>query len=335
MTRFVLRRVGILALQVWGVVSVVFVLIQLLPGDPRYLLVGSNATPEALATLSKHLGLDQPIYVRYVKYMQSVAHGDLGTSAYTSTPVLDELLIRFPATLELVTFAFIVAMLIAIPLGVLSAVAKRARIFRRITFVYGMVAGALPDFWWGLMMIGMFFVYLKVAPPPLGRISVDLSPPHSITKIYTVDALLTGNWSAFKSAFGQLIMPGVTLAFVYAGATLKMTRTQMMEMIDSDFVRYAKATGMPQRRIHAYALRNALLPVVTLGGLTYGYMISGAVLIETIFAWGGVGQYAVQSVTNSDYYAVTGAVMAISIFALLVYMVMDILYAAIDPRIKY
>jgi peptide/nickel transport system permease protein len=330
---FVARRLLILLVQVWGVVTAVFILIQLLPGDPRYLLAGGLATPEQLAALNRELGLDQPVYVRYYKYVGNVVRGDLGKSWFTSASVLDELVRRFPATFELTTFAFILAFALAVPLGVVSAVSQKG-IFSRITFLYGMVAGALPEFWWALMLILVFFVILGVAPPPLGRVGILTGAPDTITGLYTLDSLLTGNLDAFKSAFGRLLLPGFTLAFVFGGAILKMTRTQMMEAMDSDYVRYARACGLPPRRLYAYALRNAFSPVLTLTGLTYGYLISGAVLVETIFSWGGLGQFAVQSIVNSDYFAVTGAVMAVALFALLVYVVMDILATLIDPRIK-
>jgi peptide/nickel transport system permease protein len=331
--RFVLRRLGILLIQVWGIVTIVFVLIQLLPGDPTYLLAGGLASDETRAALVQSLGLDQPIHVRYVRYLGNVLQGDLGRSYFTSTPVLDEVLRRFTATFELITFAFVIAIAVAVPLGILSAV-SRGRLFKRIPFVYGMVAGALPEFWWGLMLILVFFVTLGIAPAPLGRIDVLIGAPTTITGIYTIDAVLTGNWVAFRSAFGHLILPGATLAFVYAAPLLKMTRTQTMEALDSDYVRYARACGMPVRRINRGALRNALLPVITLSGLVYGYLISAAVLVETVFSWGGLGSFAVESVVNSDYLAVAGCVMFVAIFALTVYVFMDVLQFLIDPRTR-
>jgi ABC-type dipeptide/oligopeptide/nickel transport system permease component len=333
--RFILRRIAILVVQVWGVVTVVFLLIQLLPGDPRYLLAGGLATPQTLAALTDDLGLDQPIHVRYIKYMGNVATGDLGKSWFTSTPVLEELKRRFPATLELVTFAFVAAVLLAVPLGVLSAVGKRKGIFSNIAFVYGMVAGALPEFWWALMMILLFFVTLGIAPAPLGRIDIGVAQPDQVTGLFLIDSLLDGNVEALGSAFAHLLLPGLTLAFVYGALIVKMTRTEMLQAIDSDFARYARACGMSERRVNRMALRNALLPIITLSGFTYGYLISGAVLVETVFSWGGLGQFAVQSVVSSDYFAVTGTVMAVAVFALVVYLLMDILYAVVDPRIRY
>jgi ABC-type dipeptide/oligopeptide/nickel transport system permease component len=331
--RFVVGRVGALAVQVWGVVTVVFVLIQLLPGDPTYLLAGGLASPETRAALVRNLGLDQPIYVRYIKYLDNILHGDLGVSYFTNTPVLDEVLRRASATIELVTLAFIVAVAVAVPLGVFTVVSRRG-FFRRISFVYGMVAGALPDFWWGLMLILVFYVGLGVAASPLGRIDIVPGPPEHVTGIYTLDALLTGNVSAFLSALGHLALPVLTLTFVYAGPLMKMTRTQMMEAMNSDYVRYAQACGLTPYQVYRGSLKNALLPVITISGLVYGYLMSGAVLVESVFSWGGLGQFAVQSVQRSDYLAVAGTVMFIAIFALTVYVLVDILCGIVDPRTR-
>ncbi|MBK5283214.1 MAG: ABC transporter permease [Nitrospiraceae bacterium] len=296
-----------------------------------YLLAGGLASSATRQAIVDDLGLDQPIYVRYLKYLNNVAHGDLGDSYFTSKPVLGEVLQRFAATFELITFAFVLALLIAIPLGVMAAVSDR-RILRRIPFVYGMVAGALPEFWWGLMLILIFFVFLGVAPAPLGRVDAFSVPDDSITGIYTLDGILTWDPQLFLSALTHLVLPGVTLAFVYAAPLLKMTRTQMLDAMESDYARYALACGLPRYRQHRGAMRNALLPVITLSGLVYGYLISAAVLVESVFSWGGLGQFAVASVVNSDYLAVAGTVMFVAIFALTVYVLMDILHGLIDPR---
>lgn len=332
-SRFVLRRLGILVVQVWGIVTIVFILIQLLPGDPTYLLAGGLASDATREALVESLGLDQPLMIRYGRYLTNVFHGDLGHSYFTSKPVLEEVLRRFTATFELISFAFIIAISVAVPLGILSVVSRK-RAFKRIPFLYGMVAGALPEFWWGLMLILVFFVTLGIAPAPIGRIDVLIGPPTKLTGIYTLDALATGNWEAFRSAFAHLILPGMTLAFVYAAPLLKMTRTQMLEAVGSDYVRYARASGMSTRQVHRGAMRSALLPVITLSGLVYGYLISAAVLVETVFSWGGLGHFAVESVVNSDYLAVAGSVMFVAIFALTVYVLMDILHFLIDPRTR-
>jgi len=329
--RFILRRLGLLVLQVWGIVTTVFILIQLLPGDPTYLLGGEFSTPSTRASIAQDLGLDQPIYVRYFKYMENVLHGDLGTSYFTGKPILEEVLRHFTATFELVTFAFIVAVGLGIPLGIWSAVSRKG-FLKNIPTAYGMVAGALPEFWWALMSILILYVILGFAPAPIGRIDVSVDPPHTITGLYTLDALMTGNVSAFASSLAHLVLPGLTLAFVNAAPIVKVTRTQMLEVMSSGFVRYAQACGMKRGRIYRDALKNALLPVITYSGLVYGFLISGAVLVETVFSWGGLGQFAVSSVVNSDYLAVAGSVMFIASFALTVYVLMDILQAVVDPR---
>jgi peptide/nickel transport system permease protein len=333
--RFIAKRVAVLPIQVLGLVSVLFIILQLLPGDPRYLILGSDATPQALVSVTRQLGLNLPIWERYLHFLGNLLRGNLGTSTFTHTPVLSAIVSRFPATFELVTCAFIIGIAVAVPMGVLAAVRRRGKILRGATFSYGMAAGALPDFWWGLVLIAIFYVWLHLVPPPVGRLGITDTPPHSISGLFTVDSLLEGNPGDFGSAFTHLLLPGVTLAFVYSSAILKMTRSQMLEMMSSDFVRYAQACGLPRKRIYWYALRNALLPVVTIAGLAYGSTLSGAVLIESLFSWGGLGQYAVEAVGNSDYYAVTGSVMAFATFALIVYMLMDILYVIIDPRIRY
>lgn len=329
--RFIARRLGLLLVQVWGIVTTVFILIQLLPGDPTYLLAGGLATPQMRVALASHLGLNSPIYVRYFKYMSNVLHGDLGTSFFTSKPVLEEVSRRFTATFELITVAFVLIIAIGVPLGIWSAVSKKG-LFRQLVTNYGMVAGALPDFWWALMLILVFFVILAVAPAPIGRIDIIPGPPQTITGLYSLDAILTGNVSAFESAVGHLILPVMTLVFINTAGVIKVTRTQMLEVMDSGFVRYAQACGMPLSRIYRDALRNALLPVITYAGLLYGFLASAAVLVETVFSWGGLGQFAVSSVVNSDYLAVAGCVMFIAIFALTVYVFMDILQTLIDPR---
>lgn len=332
-TRLVIRRAAILPLQLFGLVTVVFILIQLLPGDPRYLLAGPLATDQQLANLTVQLGLDQPIYVRYFRYVASLAQGDLGYSWYTGTPVTEELARRFPATLELVLAAFALILITAIPLGIASAISRHPVISKGV-FGYGMVAGSLPDFWWGLMMILIFFVALGWAPAPIGRLDLLVSPPERITGLYTVDSALTGNWAALGSSLGHLVLPASTLAFVYGGQIVKMTRTKVAQAMGSGTIRYAKASGWSDGQVQRSALRIGLLPVMTLSSLTLGYLIGGAVLIETVFSWGGLGQYAVQAIVSSDYFAVTGAVLATATFALIVYLVLDVLTLVADPRIR-
>jgi peptide/nickel transport system permease protein len=332
--RYVLRRLLLLVLQVLGVTTVVFFLIRLLPGDPAYMMAGPLATKEVIASVRHQLGLDRPIWDQYVVYLDRVAHGDLGRSWLTSSQVTQDILQRLPATLELITLGLILAFCIVLPLGMLSAL-RPGTIVDRVASAYGMLAGALPDFWWALFLVFLFFGRLRLFPPPMGRIGLLLSPPPRVTGFYTIDSIIAGDWPALWSALGHLALPTFTLAFVYGGPILKMVRSSMSQALLGNFVQYARASGLPGRIVARYALRNALLPVITMTGITYGYLIGGAVLIETIFAWGGVGQYAVQAITSSDYMAVSGVVLVMTVFSLLVYLAMDLLYLAVDPRIRY
>jgi peptide/nickel transport system permease protein len=331
---YVLRRLALLVPQVLGITTVVFVLVRLLPGNPAYLIAGSLATPEVIQSIHQQMGLDRPIWVQYGIYLGNVLRGDLGKSWLTSHQVTEDLLQRFPATLELITLALILAFAIALPLGMMTAL-RPGGLADRFASAYSMLAGAMPDFWWALVLIFVLFGKLQVVPAPLGRIDIAVPAPPQVTGMYLVDSLLAGNWEALGSSAAHIALPAFTLAFVYAGPILKMTRSTMEQVLLSNFVRYARGCGLPGSVVTRYALRNALLPVITMTGITYGYLLGGAVLIEQMFAWGGLGQYAVQAITGSDYMAVSGMVLATTIFSLLVYLVVDLAYLAVDPRIRY
>jgi peptide/nickel transport system permease protein len=331
---YVIRRLLLLVPQVLGVTTVVFFLVRLLPGDPAYMIAGSLATKEVIASVRQQLGLDLPLWDQYIIYLNRVAHGDLGRSWLTSSQVTDDILQRLPATLELITLALVLAFCIALPLGMLTAL-RPGTIIDRIASAYGMLAGAMPDFWWALFLVFILFGKLQLVPAPIGRIDMALLPPPQVTGLYTVDSIIAGDWLALCSSLSHLALPAFTLAFVYAGPILKMARSTMSQALLGNFVQYARASGLPGSIVARYALRNAMLPVITMTGITYGYLIGGAVLIEQIFAWGGLGQYAVQSITSSDYMAVSGVVLTTTVFSLLVYLAVDLLYLAVDPRIRY
>ncbi|MBV8397733.1 MAG: ABC transporter permease [Acetobacteraceae bacterium] len=331
---FVGRRLLFLTPQLLGIVLVSFLLVKSIPGDPAVLMLGPTATPEAIASLRSELGLDQSLPVQFVIYVRDLVHGDLGTSWQTTRPVLEDLLQRFPATLELVTLGLLVAVLIGIPLGLASAFREKGVIARVATF-YGLVAGAVPDFWLALVLIFVFYTLLPWAPAPLGRIDFSVIPPTPVTGVLTIDSLLAGDWDAFRSAAAHLVLPVLTLGLINAGPILKMTQSTMEKMLHSDFSRYEVLCGIPHRLVVRHALRNALPSVVTIISVLYGYLIGGAVLVEIVFSWGGAGQYAVQGVLNSDLYPVLGFVLFSAIFSLFVYLVVDLIYFAIDPRIGH
>jgi ABC-type dipeptide/oligopeptide/nickel transport system permease component len=328
------RRLLFVVPQLLGIVLVSFLLVKSIPGDPAILMLGPTATPEAITSLRSKLGLDHSLPVQFWIYLKHLVHGDLGTSWQTTRPVLEDLLQRFPATLELVTLGLFLAVLIGVPLGLASAF-KEKGIIAQIANFYGLGAGSLPGFWLALVLIFVFYTLLQWAPAPLGRIDLAVIPPPPVTGVLTIDSLLTGDWQAFRSACAHLVLPVVTLGLINAGPILKMTQATMEKMLQSDFSRYEVLCGMPHRRVVRHALRNALPSVVTIISVLYGFLIGGAVLIEMVFSWGGAGQYAVQGVLNSDLYPVLGFVLFSAIFSLFVYLAVDLIYLAIDPRISH
>jgi peptide/nickel transport system permease protein len=248
-------------------------------------------------------------------------------------PVTSDLAQRFPATLELITLSLLVALLIGMPLGVAGARNKRG-ILRKIADYYGLLAGALPDFWFALVLIFIFYTLLGVAPAPLGRMDFTVVPPPTITGSLLIDSVATGNWAAFRNAAGHLILPVLTLGIVNAGPILKMTQSTTERMLEADFSRYAEMCGLPRHVVVRHALRNALPSVITIVSVLYGFLIGGAVLVEIVFSWGGAGQYAVQGVLNADLNPVLGFVLYSAILSLIIYLVVDLLYFALDPRTR-
>ncbi len=319
--------------QLFAVSVIVFFLLRLLPGDPSYMLAGPYASPQRIQEVRRSLGLDQPIVSQYVHYLGRIAVGDFGKSLRTSQPVLTDIEQRLPATLELVVGAVLLSVVIGIPFGVAVA-AKKGGALERGLFFYGMLAGSLPDFWVGLLLILVFFYFLGWAPAPVGQLEFAVSMPDHVTGAYVVNSLLTGNWPALGSALGHIALPLATLVLVYMPLVLKTTRSAMEEMLNSGFVLQARASGLSRGMQLRYALRNALPPVVTVVGIEFWFLLGGAVLVETIFAWGGLGQYAVESVVNSDYAPLQAIVLITAIFTTLVFLTVDILYYLIDPRIN-
>jgi peptide/nickel transport system permease protein len=331
--RYAARRFVLLPVQLFIVSLIVFFLVRLLPGDPSYLLAGPYATVERVAEVRSGLGLDQPIYIQYFKYVERMFHGDFGNSWVTSQPVLADVQQRLPATLELILLAVIFSVLIGIPLGVYTAV-KKTGLVNKGVWVYGMMAGALPDFWFALIAIFVFFYLLGWLPGPIGRLDIIVSTPEHVTGMYSLDALLAGDWEAFRSAAGHLVLPVLTLVFIYMPLVLKNARSAMDDMLGSEFVLYARAAGLSRAMQMRYALRNAMPPVITVTGILTWFLLGGAVLVETVFAWGGLGQYAVQSVVNSDYAPLQAVVLLSAVFTMVVFLLVDLAYFVIDPRIK-
>jgi ABC-type dipeptide/oligopeptide/nickel transport system permease component len=331
--RYVTKRLLFIGPQLFGIVLVSFLLVKMIPGDPAVLMLGPFATQDQLTALRIDLGLQGGVLEQFWIYLQKLVQGDLGTSWQTTQPVVDDLLLRFPATLELITLSLLLALLIGIPLGVAAAHFKRS-IVRKFSDYYGLLAGALPDFWLGLVLIYLFYTLLGWTPPPLGRIDIALIPPPPITGFYVFDSLVAGDWPALSSSLGHLVLPVITLGIINAGPILKMTQSTMDRMLEADFIRYADMCGLPKTVVLRQALRNSLPAIVTIVSVLYGFLIGGAVLVEIVFSWGGAGQYAVQGVLNADINPVLGFVLFSAVLSLIIYLLVDLLYFAIDPRIR-
>lgn len=323
-------RLGLLALQVFGVVTLVFVLVRLLPGNPAFALAGPNATREGVHAIEQRLGLDHSIFVQYGDYLSALAHGNLGDAFSTGNPVMTDLRERVPATLTLITIA--VVLIAALTLALTAIIARWPKgIVARGASAYSFVAGALPDFWIGLALIFVVYTTFGIVPAPASQVDPLVAAP-VVTGSAILDAVVAGNSAAIGNALGHLVLPVLTLVLVYVGPVLRLTAQATAEGLNQDFVRFGRALGLGQATLAGYALRSALPVFVTVMGSTYGYLLGGAVLVEVIFSWGGVGQYAVEAITRSDYSALQGFVLVAGIFTALVYLALDGLYFLVNPR---
>ena len=321
-----------LLLVVAGVCVITFIISHLIPGDPARMLAGDRASEAIVQHIRQQLGLDQPLWVQFGRYVMALLHGDLGTSIRTGRPVLEEMRTFFPATLELACCALLLALLIGIPLGVLSAV-YRNRWLDHLVRLLAITGISTPAFWLGLGVIVLFYGHLQLLPGG-GRLDDWLDPPARITGFYTIDALLAGDSEVFFNALQHLILPSLTLAFVHLGIVARQIRGAMLEQLSEDYIRTARASGLPNRVIILrYALPNALIPSVTVLGLALGDLLYGAVLIETVFAWPGMGAWVVASIQALDFPAVMGFAVVVSFVYVLVNLAVDLIYLWIDPRI--
>jgi ABC-type dipeptide/oligopeptide/nickel transport system permease component len=297
------------------------------------MMLGPTASQQSLAALRDKMGLSKPLWQQFAYYIGDVLHGNLGTSWQTTRPVTEDLLQRFPATLELVTFGLLLAIAIGFPLGVAAARLQSGPV-RKFADYYGLLAGAMPDFWLALVLIYIFYTQLGWIAAPLGRIDLAVVPPKTITGSLVVDSLFTLNIDALFSSFGHLVLPVLTLGIINAGPILKMTQTMVARALSSEFVQYAEICGLPRRVVLRQAVRAALPAIVTIISVLYGFLIGGAVLVEIVFSWGGAGQYAVQGVLNADVNPVLGFVVFSAVLSLVVYLVVDLIYYALDPRTR-
>jgi peptide/nickel transport system permease protein len=331
---YLLKRVLLVVPTLFGVTVITFTLTYILPGNPALVKAGPLATPQHLAEMERRMGLDRPVVVQYWRYVSGVLRGDLGESATTGRPVTQDLLQRVPATLELTLASLVVALGIGIPLGVVAAV-KRDGWLDHLSRLLGVGGVAMPTFWTGLLVLYVFFYKLGLAPPPLGRLSADVTAPSAITGLYTIDALVTGNGAAFRSALAQLVLPALTLGFSVMAPLTRMVRATMLEVLESDYIKAAWASGLPRRTIvYGDALRNCLIPVITLVGVVFGFLMAGNVVVEIVFAWPGIGNYAVTSLMSKDSGPIQSFVLFVAVVYVLVNLAVDLAYGLVDPRIR-
>ena len=333
MLKYIVKRTLLAIPVMFGILTIVFMLMRVFAPNPAYLLLGQEATGERAAELTAYLGLDQPIIVQYGKFLLQCLQGDFGRSLFTKQPVISELALRLPATIELALMAVIISSFIGIVLGVISAV-KQYSILDYISQLGGLIGVSLPSFWLGLMLIIAFAVSLGWLPVS-GRFSFDYRPVH-VTGFMILDSIITGDWAALRSCFRYILLPSISIGISSAATIMRYTRSAMLETIRQDYIRTARAKGLRELRvIDKHALKNAMIPIVTVIGMQFGGLLGGAVLTETIFAWPGVGTYIVNGINNSDFAVVQGGCVLVALIAVCMNLIVDILYAYLDPRIRY
>ncbi len=334
MLMVILKRLLLAVPTLIGVVIVTFLLTRALPGDPAAYFAGPAATKQAIEQVRAQLGLDKSLPVQFVRYVNDLAHGDLGNSLTTGQPVATELRNRLPASAELTLLGLIISILIAVPLGIMAATNPGSVIDHscRVVTTAGV---SLPVFFTGLIFVYVFYYLLGWAPPPLGRLDIFFSAPRSITGFYLIDSLLTGKLDLFRAALAQLVLPALTLAIFSLAPIARMTRAAMLAALSSDFVRTARASGLtPYTVIVTYAFRNAMLPVITTLGMVFSFLLGANVLVEKVFAWPGIGSYAVEALLASDFAPVQGFVLTMAIMYVALNLIIDLLYGLIDPRVR-
>ena len=332
MLAYIIRRILILIPTLLGVSVIVFLMLHITPGDPAELLLGERSTVESLKAMREHLGLDKPLYVQYGMFLERLLQGDLGETIWTRQKVWIEVKQRFPATIELSVAAMTISCLFGMFFGIVSAT-KQYSIFDYLSMLGALVGVSMPIFWLGLVLMLIFSLHLGWLPVS-GRltIGVDLD---TITNFYILDAILTRNGVALRDALRHIILPAVTLSTIPMAIVARMTRSSMLDVLRQDYIKTAKAKGLSQSKvIFKHALRNALIPVVTTIGLQFGILLGGAILTETIFAWPGVGKWMYDAVSQRDYMVIQGGTLFIATIFVVINLVVDVLYAVINPRIS-
>lgn len=336
MGRYIARRLILMVVAAIGVTMISFVVAHTVPADPIVSNLGQIASqrPEIVKAFREKWGLDQPLYVQYLTFVRNLTRGELGTSINTRRAITKDLGLFLPATVELATTAVLFALVLGIPLGIFAAV-RRDGLVDHLARMVSLIGVSLPIFWLATVSLVLFYATLHWTVGP-GRLGPQIERPDYVTGMYTIDSLLAGDFETFRDAASHLLLPGLVLASSIMGLVTRVTRSSMLEVLSQDYTRTARAKGLGEMRVVAHhALRNALIPTVTVLGLAYGGLLSGAVMTETIFAWPGLGRYAFQSVRTNDFPAIMAVTFVIGIVYVLVNLVVDLLYGWLDPRIHY
>ena len=333
MLKLIFGRLAAALPNIIGVIIVTFLLTRALPGDPAAFFAGPAATQTAVEEVRKALGLDRSLPVQFGLYLRDLAKGDLGNSLSTGQPVVKEIITRLPASLELTLAGLLFAAVVAVPLGVLAATRPGSWIDHacRVVATAGV---SLPTFFTGLLLSYIFYFKLGWAPAPLGRLDPTFSAPAAVTGFYLIDSLLARDLELFRASFTQMVLPAFTMGIFVMAPLARMTRASMLGVLSSDFIRTARASGLSGPMVlYTYALRNALLPVVTTLGMVFSFLLGSNVLVEKVFAWPGIGSYAIEALVSSDYAPVQGFVLAMALLYVLLNLAIDVVYCLIDPRV--
>lgn len=332
MLKYIIKRVLMVIPVLLGVTFIIFFITRVLASDPAPVVLGEHATEEAMAAWRDQYGLNDPIWKQYVDFLVGALQGDLGTSYYTHTAVTAEIASRFPATAELAICAIIVASVLGVALGVVSAVNKN-KLIDNISMVIALIGVSMPIFWSGILMILFFSAYLGILPSS-GRVDPLLQPMGG-TGFFIIDTIAQGDFEALGSVLQHLVLPTVALSLYSMAIITRMTRSSMLETLNADYIRTARAKGLTKNKVNVkHALRNAMLPISTVIGLQFGSLLGGALLTETVFAWPGIGKYASDCVLKSDFPVVQGIVLLVAVIFVIMNLIVDIIYAWLDPRIK-
>jgi peptide/nickel transport system permease protein len=330
---YVARRLGLMVFVLFGVLVITFVVSHVIPADPVGAILGGNAPPEKVDALRAQLGLDKPLPEQFVAYLWGAVRGDLGRSLRTGRPVWDDIQQYFPATVELTMSAIFLAIILGVPMGVISAV-RRNQAPDHAARLFSIVGVSMPVFWTGLVLMLLLYYRFGWLPGP-GRLDLAVLPPPSRTGLLLLDGLVARNWEAVRNALAHLIMPAFVLGYVATATIARITRSSMLDILSQDFIRTARAKGLREQVvILRHALRNALIPTVTIIGLVFGGLLEGSVLTETIFAWPGLGRYITTAYITLDYPAVMGGTLYIAVVFSIVNLAVDLTYAVLDPRIR-